>query len=197
MRSISTPASSSPGRRCEPPRVSRRLQLLRGWSYDEAIQPRIPPRSVPARFGWSWTTKASTSRNGRRSSRLPRRSAARAKHCVTGCGRPSLTRACGPVERHERERIKALERENRELRQANEIPGFRGAGSAEGICLFCPGEAPPPVQTMIAFIDEHRARHGVEPICRVLPIAPSTYHAHAARRADPGSCPHGPSAISP
>ena len=39
---------------------------------------------------------------------------------------------------------------------------------------------------MIAFIDEHRIIHGVEPICRVLPIAPSTYHAHAARRADPG-----------
>jgi putative transposase len=42
---------------------------------------------------------------------------------------------------------------------------------------------------VIAFIDEHRARHGVEPICRVLPIAPSTYHAHAARRADPGKLP--------
>jgi len=42
---------------------------------------------------------------------------------------------------------------------------------------------------MIAFIDEHRARHGVEPICRVLPIAPSTYQAHAARRADPGKLP--------
>jgi putative transposase len=42
---------------------------------------------------------------------------------------------------------------------------------------------------MIAFIDEHRARHGVEPICRVLPIAPSTYHAHAARRADPSKLP--------
>ena len=38
---------------------------------------------------------------------------------------------------------------------------------------------------MIAFIDDHRAAYGVEPICRVLPIAPSTYHAHAARRADP------------
>jgi hypothetical protein len=38
---------------------------------------------------------------------------------------------------------------------------------------------------MIAFIDEHRAVDGVEPICRVLPIAPSTYHAHAACRADP------------
>ena len=35
---------------------------------------------------------------------------------------------------------------------------------------------------MIAFIDEHRAVYGVEPICKVLPIAPSIYHAHAARR---------------
>ena len=42
---------------------------------------------------------------------------------------------------------------------------------------------------MIAFIDDHRAVYGVEPICRVLPIAPSTYHAHAARRADPGKRP--------
>jgi putative transposase len=42
---------------------------------------------------------------------------------------------------------------------------------------------------MIDFIDQHRAIHGVEPICRVLPIAPSTYHAHTARRADPGKLP--------
>ena len=35
------------------------------------------------------------------------------------------------------------------------------------------------------FIDEHREEYGVEPICRVLPIAPSTYRAHAARLADP------------
>ena len=38
---------------------------------------------------------------------------------------------------------------------------------------------------MIAFIDDHRGTYGVEPICRVLPIAPSTYHAHVARRTDP------------
>jgi putative transposase len=38
---------------------------------------------------------------------------------------------------------------------------------------------------MIAFIDEHRAVHGVEPICKVLPIAPSSYHDHSAKRADP------------
>ena len=38
---------------------------------------------------------------------------------------------------------------------------------------------------MIAFIDDHREAYGVEPICKILPIAPSTYHEHAARRADP------------
>ena len=42
---------------------------------------------------------------------------------------------------------------------------------------------------MIAFIDDHRAAHGVEPICRMLPIAPSTYYEHAARRADPSKLP--------
>jgi hypothetical protein len=38
---------------------------------------------------------------------------------------------------------------------------------------------------MIAFIDNHREAYGVEPICRVLKIAPSTYHAHDARAASP------------
>ena len=38
---------------------------------------------------------------------------------------------------------------------------------------------------MIAFIDDHRGTYGVEPICRVLPMAPSSYHAHKARAADP------------
>jgi len=42
---------------------------------------------------------------------------------------------------------------------------------------------------MIAFIDDHRGVYGVEPICKVLPIAPSTYHAQAAHRADPGKAP--------
>jgi|TARA_B100002003_G_scaffold205199_1_gene198483 putative transposase len=38
---------------------------------------------------------------------------------------------------------------------------------------------------MIAFIDDHREEHGVEPICRMLPIAPSTYYDHLAKRAEP------------
>jgi hypothetical protein len=38
---------------------------------------------------------------------------------------------------------------------------------------------------MIAFIDDQRRVHGVEPICKVLPIAPPTYFDHQAKRADP------------
>jgi transposase InsO family protein len=38
---------------------------------------------------------------------------------------------------------------------------------------------------MIRFVEDHRADHGVEPICRVLPIAPATFFDHLAKRADP------------
>ncbi|WP_404713656.1 IS3 family transposase [Sphingomonas sp. MMS24-J13] len=76
------------------------------------------------------------------------------------------------------DKLKALERENRELRQANEI--LRKASH-----IFCSGGARPPVQAMITFIDDNRGTYGVEPICRVLPIAPSTYHERVAQRQDP------------
>jgi transposase InsO family protein len=36
-----------------------------------------------------------------------------------------------------------------------------------------------------AFIEEHRGVHGIEPICRVMQVAPSTYWLHAARQAQP------------
>ena len=38
---------------------------------------------------------------------------------------------------------------------------------------------------MVAFVDAHRDAYGVEPICRELPIAPSTYFRHKAQHADP------------
>ncbi len=37
---------------------------------------------------------------------------------------------------------------------------------------------------MVGFIDDHREEHGVEPICEVLPIAPSTYYAQKACEVD-------------
>ena len=76
----------------------------------------------------------------------------------------------------EDERLKALERENRELRRANEI--LRKAAA-----FFRPGGDRPPRDVMVSFIDTHRRRTGVEPICRELPIAPSTYYESKAREA--------------
>ena len=77
-------------------------------------------------------------------------------------------------------KLKTLERENRELRQANEI--LRKASA-----YFAQAELDRRYKLLlaIAFIDDHGEAYGVEPICKVLPIAPSTYRAHAVKRADP------------
>ena len=99
-------------RRCDPRRVFRRLQRLRGWSHDEArslVFPRgIPPQYSPAvrarAVGWFRTTKASVPRKGWRSARPRRRSAARARHRRTGCGRPGVTGASGLVPQRRRAR---------------------------------------------------------------------------------------------
>lgn len=42
---------------------------------------------------------------------------------------------------------------------------------------------------MVRYIDEHKSRFGVEPICRELPIAPSTYYEQVAREQDPSRLP--------
>ena len=42
---------------------------------------------------------------------------------------------------------------------------------------------------MLSFIDSHRDEYGVEPICAVLPMAPSTYYEYRAREKDPGRLP--------
>ncbi len=83
----------------------------------------------------------------------------------------------------ERERLKQLERENFELKRANEI--LRKASA-----LFRTGGARPPTEVMVAFIDDYRWEYGVEPICEVLPIAPSTYYEHRSRKLDPTRRPH-------
>lgn len=41
---------------------------------------------------------------------------------------------------------------------------------------------------MVSFIDDHREVYGVEPICAVLPIAPSTYYEHKAQQRDSRRC---------
>ena len=74
----------------------------------------------------------------------------------------------------ERQRIKELERENFELRRANEILKSAAAFSGRSSTADRSGEP---------FIDAHRCDYGVEPICEVLQVAPSTYY--AARKRPP------------
>src|SRR5450759_2471386 len=71
----------------------------------------------------------------------------------------------------ERERMKLLERENRELRRANEMADPQERRG------FLWGGARPPVLEVTRYIDERRVAFGVEPICRALAIAPSSYYA--------------------
>ncbi|WP_312304562.1 MULTISPECIES: IS3 family transposase [Comamonadaceae] len=78
----------------------------------------------------------------------------------------------------EAQRMKELERENKELRRANEILKLASA-------FFAPGGAGPPAQVLKDFIDQHRATFGVEPLCKVLQVAPSAYRRHAALLREP------------
>ncbi|WP_374015138.1 IS3 family transposase [Massilia sp. BJB1822] len=78
----------------------------------------------------------------------------------------------------EQERIRALEREVKELRKTNEILRL-----ASG--FFRPGGARPPLQALMAFIDQHSSMYGVERLCRLLQVAPSSYWRHAALRRNP------------
>ncbi|MCR9193050.1 MAG: IS3 family transposase [Gammaproteobacteria bacterium] len=78
----------------------------------------------------------------------------------------------------ERERIKALEKEVKELRRANEILKTASA-------FFCPGGARPQTEVMVDYIDLNKDKHGVESICKVLPIAPSTYYDHKVKQRHP------------
>ena len=50
-----------------------------------------------------------------------------------------------------------------------------------------PSKSPGGVHTM--FFDAHGGEYGVEPICKVLPIAPSTYYERKAREVDDSRCP--------
>ncbi|MBI3778277.1 MAG: IS3 family transposase [Gammaproteobacteria bacterium] len=78
----------------------------------------------------------------------------------------------------EMQRIKELEREVKELRRANEI-----LRTASG--FFRAGGARPQTEVVNAYIDQHRDAYGVEPICKVLQVAPSAYRRHAARQRNP------------
>ncbi|HBE5375489.1 TPA: IS3 family transposase, partial [Escherichia coli] len=80
----------------------------------------------------------------------------------TGGGDGGLTSA-------ERQRLKELERENRELRRSNDI--LRQASA-----YFCEGGVRPPLEKVMPLLDKLREQYGVGPVCSELHIAPSTYY---------------------
>ncbi|WP_425354169.1 IS3 family transposase [Escherichia coli] len=80
----------------------------------------------------------------------------------TGGGDGGLTTA-------ERQRLKELERENRELRRSNDI--LRQASA-----YFCEGGVRPPLEKIMPLLDKLREQYGVGPLCSELHIAPSTYY---------------------
>nr|WP_187265098.1 IS3 family transposase [Escherichia coli] len=80
----------------------------------------------------------------------------------TGGGDGGLTSA-------EPQRLKELERENRELRRSNDI--LRQASA-----YFGEGGVRPPLEKMMPLLDKLREQYGVGPLCSELHIAPSTYY---------------------
>ena len=110
----------------ESPRLSRRPRLLEGWGSWEprGRERRTRPSCASGRCGWCASTRVSTRRGPRRCARWPARWAVTARRCG---GASALRQAerddgvrAGPTS-EEKARIRELERENRELRQANEI----------------------------------------------------------------------------
>ncbi|MGR0680873.1 IS3 family transposase [Escherichia coli] len=89
----------------------------------------------------------------------------------TGGGDGGLTTA-------ERQRLKELERENRELRRSNDI--LRQASA-----YFCEGGVRPPLEKMMPLLDKLREQYGVGPLCSELHIAPSTYYPCQQQRHHP------------
>ena len=83
------------------------------------------------------------------------------------------------VSTDERERLKALEREVKELRRATEILKIARAFSP-GRSSTADSNSDPPIQILTTFVDHHRDTFGVEPLRKVLQIAPSGYRRHAA-----------------
>lgn len=74
----------------------------------------------------------------------------------------------------EREEIKRLRQENFELRGANEI--LKSAS-----VFFCQGARPRPTEVS-RYVDKHRGRFGVEPICKTLGVSVSAYYQRRSGR---------------
>ena len=163
---------------------------MRGWSHGEAEQVSRR-RCGSARCGWCWSTRASTPRSGRRSRSIAEKMGCTAETLRNWVRQAERDQGVRPgLTTDERERLKELERENRELRRANEI--LRKASA-----YFAQAELDRRREVMVAFIDEHRDVYGVEPICARAADRPvDVLRAQGPARSIPSSARRGPSATT-
>ena len=153
---------------------------MRGWSRWQDVV-GIRRRSGSARCGWSLSTRVSTSLSGRRSSRSPSKLGMTSETLrkwvrqaeIDGGARPGVSSA-------EAERVKELERESQRASAGERDP-------EGGVGFLRAGARPATAEAMSVFIDEHRSVFGVEPICKLLQVAPSTYYAVKARQQNPAA----------
>ena len=89
---------------------------------------------------------------------------------IDGGERPGITTG-------DSQRIADLEREVRELRRANQNPEGR-------LGVFRAGTRPQ-ASALVGFIDAHRDRFGIEPVCAVLEFPVSSYYYAKKREAEP------------
>ena len=138
----------------------------------------ILPKSVNEPFGCSSNTVIPTPRNGGQSRRLRRRLAVPPKSCAVEFVKTTAIPA--------NDQVKAMKSDDGprhwNARCDNCVRPLRSCARHR---LFCPGGARVRVQAMKTVGDVQRGHSGGEPICKVLPLAPSTDDRHAGRQADP------------
>ena len=146
---------------------------------------------VSGRCGWSPRCGRTTRRSGRRSARWPRSWASARAETLRKWVRQAEVDA-GPAAGCDQRGVRGDQ-----AAAAGERGAAPGERDPEGGVGFLRGRARPATAALVRFIDEHKARFGVEPICRVLSehgcqIAPSTYYDAAT----PGAVGAGGAAMS-
>ena len=152
---------------------------MRGWSHEQSIEavfPEVRERAVRLfleQQARTWIAVGSDEFDREQDRHAHR------KACANGYAqaeRDAGTRG-GLTSSETQQRLKVLERENLELKRANEI-------LRKACRFFRPGGTRPPTEVMVSFIDDHRCKYGVESICEPVadrPIGVTTSRKHDKR----------------
>ena len=164
---------------CEPPRVCRRPQLLRGWGHGSEedtnkFSAEVRERAVRMVFDIEGEHRSQWAAIGSIAAKI-------------GCTGETLRNWVRQAERDAGNAPVSPTDERARLRRWSGRTASLGRPmrSYARLRRILPRRSSTAGRSMIAFIDDTARAYGVEPICKMLPIAPSSYHAHEAQRRDP------------